>query len=191
MNEIWRDIKGFEGLYQVSNLGRVRSVDHYTCYNKINNTLTLAKGTILQPCKNKKSGYFTVVLYKKGKGKTFLVHRLVAETFKPNPHNHPTVDHINRIRTDNRADNLRWAPWELQQQNADRYSQRKITKEKLANRKDMSKPVEQYTLDGKFVKEYPSASEASRQTGISQGNISMCCRCERKSAGGYIWRYKD
>lgn len=178
MKEIWRDIKDYEGLYQVSNLGRVRSLDHYV---KSKGGKRLVKGKILKPDLDK--GYLRVILYKDGKGKHIMVHRLVAETFKPNPHNYPTVDHINRIKTDNCVENLRWAPWELQAENKD--------KENLI--KSLSKPVEQYTLDMIFVAVYPSIQEASRQTGIPESSISCCCRglYGFKTAGGYIWEYAD
>lgn len=176
--EWWKYINGYEGLYMVSTLGRVKSVERKV--KKWDGFRTIPE-TILKP-KVQNNGYLTVMLYKNRKGKTFAIHRLVAEAFKPNPHNYPTVDHINRIRTDNREENLRWAPWELQVENRKERVQK--------NRKDESKPVEQYTLSMEFVAEYPSIKEAERQTGIHNSIISKCCRGERKSAGGYKWKYK-
>ena len=175
MIEIWKDIKDYEGLYQVSNFGRVRSLDHYSA-TKCKGVICLIKGKFLTPTLQR-TGYLSVCLSKNGTVKRCLVHRLVAEAFIPNPHNHPTVDHINRIRTDNCVENLRWASWELQAENNTSYDV-------------SSKPVLQYTLDMVFVKEYPSIGEASRQTGIDKANISACCRGKIKSAGHYKWYRK-
>jgi hypothetical protein len=132
----------------------------------------------LKPTLNKVTGYLYVDLRKDGVRKNIAIHRLVAEAFKPNPHNYPTVDHINRIRTDNRLENLRWSPWILQAENS--------------SAKDVcSKSVLQYTLDMVFVAEYKSLHKASKTTGISVGHICHCCLGKRKSAGGYIWIYKE
>lgn len=186
--ERWRDIKDYEGLYQVSNFGRVRSFDKYIkCRN---NHLRLLKGRILSNTIEKVLGYYVVGLTKNGVKEHFRIHRLVAEAFIPNPHNLPTVDHINAIRTDNRVENLRWADMKLQMNN-------EATKEHLIdykyNRKDQSKPVLQYTLDGQFVAEYPSIIETQRQTGICRVAISRCClgKPHYNTAGGYIWKYKE
>lgn len=180
--EVWKDIKDYEGLYQVSNFGRVRSVDRYVNYKNIKNKKRLMKGQIINLNKDNR-GYFVVTLSKNNERKNYSVHRLVAEAFIPNPDNLPTVDHINRIRTDNRVDNLRWADYKLQQDNADRKKQAKA----------LSKPVQQYTKDMVLVAEYPSANEAERQTGIHHSNIINCCSNKYgfKSAGGYIWKYKN
>ena len=104
MVEIWRDIDGYNGLYQVSNLGRVKSVERYTKHN------------VSKICKRRERflgstneyGYRVVGLYKDGKQKLYKVHRLVAQTFIPNPNNLPEINHINEIRNDNRVENLEW-----------------------------------------------------------------------------------
>ena len=104
MKEIWKDVIGYEGLYQVSNLGRVKSLDRF-CIDGRKRYGQIMKQVITN------GGYFAVGL-RKGKGqKRYLVHRLVAEAFIPNTDNKPCVDHINTIRTDNRVCNLRWCTY--------------------------------------------------------------------------------
>ena len=96
VNEIWKDINGYEGLYQISNFGNVKSLPRQG-----------AKGKILKPSKIN-IGYLRVGLNKNGKCKRYLIHRLVAEAFLPNPDNKPCIDHINANKTDNRICNLQW-----------------------------------------------------------------------------------
>lgn len=179
MEEIFKDIKDYEGLYQVSNLGRVKSIEHY-----VNSNLgqRLVKERLLSKAKDKK-GYYRVTLWKDNKDKHYLVHRLVAETFIPNPENLPTVNHKDENPSNNCVDNLEWCTnhYNLHYGNC-------ITKISTT----LGKPVLQYTLDMELVAEYPSAAEAFRQTGITQGNINKCCNGKYgfKTAGGYIWKFK-
>lgn len=168
MPEIWRDIKDYEGLYQISNLGRVRSLDRFI---KQALQYRLLKGRV-KPCNKNPNGYLKINLCKNGNSKTFLVHRLVAQAFLPNPNNLPEVNHKDENKENNYVDNLEWC--------TSRYN----------NGYSHGKPVLQYTLDGQFVAEYPSAAEASRKNKIIVQNICSCCNYIIKSAGGYIWKYK-
>jgi hypothetical protein len=171
----WRDVVGYEGLYQVSIDGEVKNVK---------------TGRILRPCKSHK-GYLLTYLYKDGKGKGYSVHRLVARAWIPNPDNLPQVNHINEDKTDNRVENLEWVTAKENVNWATGIERAAKTKRGVYNIKT-SKPVYQYTLDGQFIKEYPSTHEVERQTGFSHTNISACClgKYGRKTAYGYKWCYK-
>lgn len=168
MNEIWKDIPGYEGLYQVSNLGRVKS-------------FWLGKEQIMKSCKNS-SGYLFVKLYKDGKKKHYKIHRLVASVFLPNPNNLLQVIHKDEDKTNNKVDNLEWCDCSYNVNYGTRNN--KVAK---AN----SKPILQFSLDGKFICKWDSATQVERETGIKQNCISPCLKGKRKTAGGYIWGYAD
>lgn len=182
MNEIWKDIKDYEGLYQVSNFGRVKSVGRWvTSTSKLGKQYKkYRRGIILRH--GYKSEYSFVVLSKNGEKIQPLVHILVAQHFIPNPENKPIVHHIDHNKNNNHVDNLMWV---TVKEHGD------LHPEWVWQKKSMT--VIQYTLDGQFVAEYPSASEAGRQNGIGNSCISRCCKGKigYKSAGGYIWKYKD
>lgn len=171
MEEIWKDIEGYEGLYQVSNMGRVRS---------------LRKNIILKKSITNR-GYERVVLFIGNKPKGFTVHRLVAMAFIPNPDNLPQVNHKDENKTNNCAGNLEWCTQEYNHNYGTiniRISQKQL------NDKNKSKVVLQYTLDGTFIKEWKSTRDVKRNLGFTHTRISECCRNIRKTAYGYIWKYK-
>lgn len=193
--EEWRDINGYEGMYQVSNYGRVRSLARKTGNQYGKNTRILKQ-------KKQKLGYMSVGLYKDGKQKYYLIHRLVAQAFIPNPNNYPQVNH----KDENKENNFVWVnedgtvnleksnlEWCSAQYNSNYGSHIKTYDRAInkPNRPDTSKPVLQYSLDGKPLNEYPSIMEAQRQTGIKNTHIGRCCRNEYgcKTAGGFKWRY--
>lgn len=164
MNEEWRDIQGYEGLYQVSNLGRVKSLDReITAISRWGTPQRyIAKGRIRKVSLST-TGYPQVQLSKDGRTDTCQVHRLVAAAFIANPNNLPEVNHKNEDKCDNKACNLEWCTREYNAHylNACTRHARKIWKR-----------VRQITLDGKFVAEYPSVREASKANGISVSYIS-------------------
>ena len=200
MEEIWKDIKGYEG-YQVSNLGRVRSLD------RIDSNNHPLKGVILKPYISN-SGYLLVGLYKQQKRDRKLLHRLVAEAFIPNPDNKPEIDHINTIKTDNTVflnkdgsinyekTNLRWT---TRKENINnpltktkmQINARKPSKGKYGKKHHRSKPIIQYDKEGNFIKEWDCANDVERVLGISNKHIGSVCLRKRKSCGGYIWKYKN
>lgn len=176
INEIWRPIKGYEN-YEVSNLGRVKSLNyHRTDKEQIMKSYTTKKG------------YLRINLLKNGKGTKFLIHRLVAEAFIPNPDNKPCIDHINTVRDDNRVENLRWCTIS---ENCNNFITKKKYSECRINDKNYSsKPVVQYNSDNLIIGLYSNAREAERQTGINNGVIRGVCNqlYGRKTASGYKWR---
>lgn len=212
MDEIFKDVVGYEGLYEVSNLGNVIRINY-------RNT---GKRKLIKPHKNK-NGYVQIHLWKNEKRQMFYVHRLVAEAFILNPENKPFIDHINTIRDDNMVENLKWCT-RLENNN------NPLTKEKVLShlqnenhpmlgkhhtegtKKNMSisqsgeknhmygkigekhhnsKPILQYSKDGTFIREWASMADVQRELGISEGDISNVCarKPNHKTAGGYVWKY--
>lgn len=150
---------------------------------------------------SKRNGYLCVSLCNKGLCKTINVHRIIAETFIPNPENKKQVNHINGIKTDNRVENLEWV---TQSENAIHAIKNGLFIPPQKNRLDLSKEVYQYDLHGKFIAKFSSVNEASRITGILQRHISSCARggeyrisggikkfVKTNSASGYKWHYQE
>lgn len=175
--EIWKDIKGWEGLYQVSNLGRVRS---------------LPKGghkeTITMNCGHDSCGYFQAKLSAKGVQKSYKVHRLVALAFIPNPKKYKEINHKDENKENNEVTNLEWCD---RSYNLNYGSYPSNMRLKMTNRKDKSKHVCQYTKDGKYIRDWVSSKEVERQCGYNRSNICACCRGTRRYAYGFVWKFKD
>lgn len=170
MKEVWKDIPQYEGLYQASNLGRIRSLYNY----KRNGT------NILVP--KIKRGYYQIGLRKEGIRKWHQVQRLIAEAFISNPDNLPQVNHKNENKLDNRVDNLEWCSVSYNNCYGTRIQR---VKDKVA------KPILQFDLDGNFIKQYSSLREASKDLKIHPSNISHCATGKYKTCKGYIWKYKS
>lgn len=173
--EIWKDIIGYEDLYQVSNLGNVRSKQRLDSIGR------LKKEKYLKPIKNK--SYFRVQLYKNGKATNYLIHRLVACHFIDNKNNLPCVNHIDENTFNNCSSNLEWCTYEQNNTHGTRIDR---VKNKCVNGK-RSVAVMAINVNDNSVIKFPSMSEAERQTGIKSGNISNCCKGIYKTAGGYKW----
>lgn len=185
-SERWKWIPGYEGLYQASTWGRIRSVDRWiTDYD---GRKRFVKGRILKPERNK-DGYLYVCLHRDGKQRTFPVHRLVAETFIPNPENKPQVNHIDEDKTNNsvEVENLEWT---TAKENINYGTGIKRRADSQLNG-SQSKSVQAINPStGEVVKEFPSMREADRN-GFNKGTIFRCCRGKQRTHKGYIWRYKE
>jgi len=184
IEEIWKDIEGFDNLYQISNCGRVRSLD------RIAHNGQRIKGKILKTNLNK-CGYYTVNLYKNKKMKTCTIHRLVANSFIPNPDNLPCVNHKNEDKKNNYDFNLEWCTVKYNNIYGTRI-QKVIsnTDYKKAGLK-ISVKLNQYDKSGKFIKKWDGARIAERELNIDHSHIAKCCKGKKKTAGGYIWRYEN
>ena len=167
-DEIWCPIKGFEGLYEVSDKGRVKSIG----YGKERILKTGIDG----------NGYLMVCLCKNREKKMCKVHRLVAKTFIPNPDNLPEVNHKDEDKENNSVQNLEWC---------DRKSNCNYGTRIQRISEKHSKPVLQFTKDGELVREWKSAMDIERNLNYSQGNISSCCTGKCKSSHNFIWKFKD
>lgn len=158
MKEEWKDVFGYEGIYQASTLGNIKNI-------KTNKTLKPFKNT---------NGYYQVELWKNGKGKQIVVHKIIAKTFLSNPSNLPQINHKDENKTNNSIDNLEWCTAKYNSN----YGTRNLK---------LSSPVICIELN----KKYSSIKEASKELKIQQAHISGCCakRKHYKTAGGYHWRY--
>lgn len=164
--EIWKNIKDYPN-YQVSNMGRVKSLS--------NNKTRKEKILKLHSDRN---GYLFLSLSKDGKYKNIRIHRLVATAFIPNPNNLPEVNHRNEDKTDNRVENLE-------------YCNRKYNINYGTRTEKTQKPVLQFSKENNFIKKWNSATDVERELCFNKSSICMCCKGKRKSVGGYVWGYAD
>ena len=173
MCEVWADIKNYEGLYQVSNFGKVKNF-------KTDKILSLRN----------KRGYLLVALSKDKRKKTHQVHRLVAIAFLPNTESKPTVNHLDENKSNNFVGNLEWATW---QENANHGTRsERVSKEHKAHadrNKIFYKPIDQFDLSGSFIKTWESISTAAKEMGVRSASVSRCCRGINKTCSGYLFRY--
>lgn len=179
MSEEWRDVVGYEGLYQVSSEGRVKNLERKVPH--CSGGERIQKERILKPVV-RGDGYLKVDLCAGGKRKMFAVHRLVCQAFHENLDNKPQVNHLNEDKKDNRACNLEWCTCKENNNHGTRNVRMAIAK---------SRPIAQYTLNGKLLKVWPSATEAQRQVGFGQGNICQAANGKFKQVYGFIWKYVE
>lgn len=174
MIEIWRDVSGYEGLYLVSNLGRMRSMAR----------VGLGKPGVKPHFifgRKDKDGYMVVSLRRAGQIKNFRIHRLVASTFIPNPSNLPMVNHKNGDKNDNSVLNLEWC-------NA---HENNLHAKRVLGVKSNVRRVAMLNLEGEFLRYYDSIAEAGRAVGVSATAIRQCCDGDTAKSGGYRWKFAD
>lgn len=176
VEEIWKDIDGYDGKYQVSNLGRIRSI-----YTGNKHRIIILKPMV------QKNGYLYVALWKDNKKKNRLIHRLVALAFVDNPNNYCEVNHKDENKENNSVENLEWCEHKT---NINYGTCKQRISESKTNHPKHSKITYQYTKDGVLVQVWASAAEIERQLGYCAHVISACRGGKIKSAYGYIWKEK-
>lgn len=182
MEEIWKDIKGYEGLYQISDLGRVKSLERKRECGYGKQCLVKCKVLKFNVGKN---GYLYVNLSKNGCEKHYYVHRLVAKHFIPNPNNYNEINHKDENKSNNFVKNLEWC---THKENMNYGSlKNKIIQTKT---KQLGKPINQYDLNNNLIKGWESSHQIERVLKIPHQNIIRCCKNKVKTAGGYKWKYK-
>ena len=173
LNEEWRDIEGYEGLYKVSNYGRVKNLPIWRKHKE---------SKILKANKNRSKGYFKVTLCDNGSKVTRCIHRLVAKAFLSNHNNLPQINHKDEDKSNNHVDNLEWC--------TEKYNIN-FGYGKYKGAEHLRKKVLQFNKKMEFIKEWNSMTEAWRVCNVHKNNIMRCCQGKQKTAGGYIWKYAE
>ena len=189
--EIWKDIEGYEGLFQISSKGRVRSLD------RLDSKGRSLKGKIRKQSQD--NGYCRIVLCDNGKIERYLVHRLVAQAFIPNPNNYPVVNHKDENPSNNCAENLEWCTLTYNANYGTVNSRRSENHKgslnpmfgKCGKKHHRSKIVYQYDLNGNLIKEWDCAMEIKRELGFNNSFVSACANGRCETAYGFIWKYKE
>ena len=176
--EIWTPIINYEGRYEISSYGRVKRVEY--CEVQKNGIKRIRKEKILCIKKGKK-GYCSIGLSKQCEHKFFLVHRLVAIAFLPNPQNLPCINHKDCNPVNNNVDNLEWCSYQYNSTYSDRI-------EKAVNSK--CRKVCQYSKDGEYIATYRSAHYAAKQIGVAHQGVCLALKGKYKTYGGFIWVYE-
>lgn len=179
MREIWADIENYEGLYQASNFGNIKSLPNKNHKDE----------KILNPTINS-SGYLKVELYKNRKAKDFYVHRLVASTFLPNPDNKPQINHRDGNKSNNSISNLEWVTASENQKHSIEHGLHAPSpmKNKVGKLNPNSKPIIQYDYDGNFIRVWDSPYDAAKALNIQINNIRACVNGYHHSSAGFIWK---
>jgi hypothetical protein len=183
--EIWKDINKFEGIYQVSNFGRVKSFKQF-------------KDGLILSNKNSNGGYLSLILSCKTHKLHTRIHRLVAQAFIPNPENKPEVNHRDGNKQNNHVDNLEWTTRAENSRHAIESGLADFKGMNFYNQVLRPKAVNQFDLNGCFIESFINCKEASRKTGVCSRNIhQVAAKTEykpgltRKQAGGFIWEFKE
>lgn len=180
MEEIWKNVIGYEGYYEVSNLGNVRSVDRYVKGNGITSDKQLKRGKTLKQFL--KQGAQSVTLRKEGSYKFRYVYRLVAEAFIPNPNNLPLINHKDEDRTNSNVNNLEWCDYS--------YNIKYNGASKRSGKKRQKKVI-QYDIKMNEIARFDSVGEAAIAVNAHQQNISQACNGKQQKCRGYIWKFYD
>lgn len=175
--EIWKDIKGYEDKYQISNFGNIRSKEYnITITNKYGTTFLKKYNATYKKPTIANTGYYVVVLYNNKKHRTYLIHRLVAEHFIENPNNCECVNHIDGNKLNNNISNLEWCTHQENMAHAHNVLKVKTgPKGRIGNDSKLSKKIIQLDKDNNIIKIWHSMSDVERVLNISTSSISSCC----------------
>lgn len=196
MDEIWRDIKGYEGIYTISNTGRLRSLDKKVgCAYGATRTFP---GRIIELYTKDRYARARLADYK-GNSKLMYIHRLVAKAFIDNPHDLPEVNHIDENKLNNNVNNLEWCDREYNNSYGTRLERQlknhdyKKSAIKISETKRTVKysGIYQMDLEGNIIAKWKTIKEAVKYISASYYGISACCRGKARTTGGYTWRYAD
>lgn len=188
--EIWKDVEEFKGVLQVSNLGRMRTLDHYVRHTKPMHK-KLIKGKIRKLIVGN-NGYYYLMFTYEGKNHHIQVHREVAKAFIQNPESKPQVNHINHNKLDNRVENLEWCTPSENMIHA--YKNHLIPLNKIGHSgksNPSARSVNVYSKDGKFIAHYDTMKDAAVSYGIPLSGVCNCCTGYSKTCHGMIFRYSD